>query len=377
MIQISPPLYIFVLLQVIRGVYASSQIVDKKEYKRKRDNLRALASSCLPLFFDSSLWNIGTIEGSTQRSYPEVLPRTFHGNACVIISVLKVALAFLDVMGRDSTILTHQLLCPIIEKASQRNNRMVCDIAKETCVTLATALDFGTLSDMIEQNLSTVFFGLVDRFRSPEWTTTPNEKSLRDALNSVRWVLLHTNVSEEGVRVVADFLAFIEAQLDRLAICNSLSSNIIQDVVTLHQTFFEHIYGFFPNNYSQLITTSARLKRKSGIWTDALSPYKNSPLNIVQERDFESEEPPPPSDPNIYSAGVQIISRVISRESLILSNSNLALQVAACKTLSLAYETLARFSPKAVSTSTGNLSVGQHEGRLLKYIFRLIPSTGN
>jgi len=348
LIRISLFLYTCLIYKVIRGAYAGGATGNNRENKRKRDSLRALASSCLPLFVDSSLWNIRTTEGSAHLSHPAAMPpRALHGNACVVALVLKVASAFFDVMGPDSGMLTHVMLCPIIEKASERNNDMVRTAAREAGLILAMALEFSSLSDMVQQNQSIVLDGLLGRFRSPPLTSTPNERLLRDALKAVQWVLLHTNASEEGIICLADFLSFIDTELDKLAICNSLSAVTIQDMTTLHRICCEHIGGFFYENDPELAYALSTPKQKSGACINPLSPYEHFSSPLTFERNLVSEKLALPHYSKTYAVGLLIISRIISREDSILSNCNLGLQVLACRVLSSAYQTLSRFPEKS------------------------------
>ncbi|CAJ1935051.1 unnamed protein product [Cylindrotheca closterium] len=332
------------IFQVIRGAFATDhQTVSRKESRRERKCLLALASSCLPLLVDASLWKIRTMEGSAHPSQPGApIPRAFRGNASVIVLVLRIASAFFDVLGGDSGVLTHVMLCPIIEKASQRNNAMVNATAKDTALTLAKACGVPTLSELFEQNMSTVLVGLRALFQS-----TPNETFLRDAMRTLQWVLLQTNSSAEVTRGLADLLSFVEGKIDRMAIHNPLSELAFQDLVALHRTYLEHLGDSFSENDYESANLSAAIKQNSRPWLDVLSPYEKSSPSIFQRKSPVAEEMPPPQYSGICIDDLHLISKIISRENYILSNSNLVLQVSACKALSLAYRALARFSRSA------------------------------
>lgn len=337
-------------MQVIRGAFAQGQTVSRKEYNRKRESLLALASSCLPLFVDNSLWNIRTIEGNMQTSYSKAsAPKAFLGNACVIALALRVTSTFFDVLGRDSGMLAHVMLCPIIEKASQRNNVVVKAIAKDAALTLAKACGLPALSDLLQQHLSAVLVGLNSRFQS----MTPNEPFLRDAMKTLQWVLLHTNASKEGTRGLADLLSFLEGKIDRLAIHNPLSVLTLQDLVALHRSYFEHLGDFFSKHDCDFANASATLKHTSKPWLAVLSVYEKSPKSMLQRNLVSEEEGEPPLQHSEMSIDdFHLISKIISRENYILSNSNLELQVSACSALSSAYRALAHSSKSSVSCNS-------------------------
>mmetsp|Transcript_35098 Transcript_35098/g.85022 ORF Transcript_35098/g.85022 Transcript_35098/m.85022 type:complete len:551 (-) Transcript_35098:1121-2773(-) len=289
------------------------------------------------------------MEGTSHSSHPGApAPRAFHGNTCVLALVLRVASTFFNVLGRDSGIFAQVMLCPIIEKASQRNNAMVNTTAKDAALTLAKACGLPTLSDLLQKNLTIVLDGLRTRFQSLSCTMMSNEQFLRDAMQTLQWLLLHTNASKEGTRGLADLLSFLEGKIDRLAIHSPLSALTFQDMAALHRTYFEYLGGSFSENDCESARASATLNQTSIPWLSALSPYENSSKSMFQRKSV-FEQIPLLQYSEICIDDFKLISKIISRENYILSNCSLVVQVSACTALSSAYRVLALFFNGTVS----------------------------